>query len=206
MMGIGTGSAYNAAKFLGNSSGAPGTGEAEGGSWAEITGPRNPGMVSVGPVVGLVLGLRFELGFRVGDGSEETASPRLGKKQDVILTADASGRSKSNTLLLRAWLLWSVAAEVEVGSRIPGTSDAARNEGGVLGRLLSALTGSELDPSPVRLLENNFLAIPLPRPKVGGVRLVKTDPKRPFDFPLVVTCAGSILKVNAASELEWWRR
>ena len=145
----------------------------------------------------MVLRLRFELGFRVGGGSEETVSPRLGKKHDVILTADASGRSKSNTLLLRGLLLWT-AAEVDAGSRIPGTNEVSRDGGGVLGRL----AGSELDPSPVRIRESNFFAIPLPRPRVGGVRLLKTDPKRPFDFPLVVPWAGVILKVNAASELE----
>ena len=184
-VGIGTGSAYNAARFLGNSSGAPGIGEAEGESGVDITRPPGPETVSVGLVAGLVLGLGFELGFTVGEDSGEIMSPHLGKKHDVILTADASGRSKFNTLLLRALLL-SVAIEVDAGGRIPGTNEVVRDGGGVLGRLLPALTGSELDPSPVRFLENNFLAIPLPRPNVGGVRLLKTDPKRPFDFPLVV--------------------
>lgn len=185
IIGIGTGSAYNAAKFFGKSSGVPGTGEVEGESGAEITRPRAPETVSVGFVAGLVLVLRFELGFRVGEDSEDMGCTRFGKKHDVILTADASGRSKSNTLLLRALLL-SVAAAVEAGSRIPGTNDVARVGGGVIGRLLPALTGSEFDSSPVRLRENNFLAIPLPSPKVGGVRLLKTDPKRPLGLPLVV--------------------
>ena len=198
---IGTGSAYNAAKFLGSSRGFPRIGEVEGESEAEITRPGGPETVSVVFVAGLILGLGFELRFKVGGDSGGMVSPHLGKKHDVILTADASGRSRSNTLLLRGLLL-SEAVEVDAGIRIPGMNEVGRDGGGVLGRLLPALTGSELVPSPIRLRENNFLAIPLPRPKAGGVRLLKTDPKRPFDFPLAVPWAGVIFKVNAASELE----
>jgi hypothetical protein len=201
-MGIETGSAYNAAKFWGNSSGVTGIGEVEGESGGEITRPLGSVPVSVWFVTGLGIGLGLGLKLRFkGEDSEGMVSPHLGKKHDVILTADASGRSRSSTLLLRALLL-SVAAEVEGGNRIPGTKDVVRGGGGVIGRLLPALAGSELDPSPVRLRKNNFLAIPLPRPKFGGVRLLKTDPKRPLDFSLAVPWMGVIPRVNAASELE----
>ena len=197
-MGIGTGSAYSVAKLWGNSNGVPGIGEVEGESGVEVSRP-------LGPVVGFVMGLGvgsvFKLGFRVGEDSAGIVKPRLGKKHDVILTADASGRSKSRSLLLRA-LLSSVAAVVEAGRRMPGTKDVAREGGGVLGRLLPALAGSELSPSPVRFRKNSFLAIPLPRPKLGGVRLLKTDPKRPLDFSLIVPWMGAVPTVKAASELE----
>lgn len=184
MIGIGTGSAYSVAKLCGNSSGVPRIGEVEGGSEGEITGPLGPLAKLVGFAAGLGVGLGFKLGVRGGENSAGIVNPHLGKKHDVILTADASGRSKSKTLLLRA--LFSVVTVVEGGSRIPGMKDVARDGGGVIGRLLPALVGSELGPSPARLRKNNFLAIPLPRPKLGGVRLLKTDPKRPLDFSLAV--------------------
>lgn len=143
IIGIETGSAYNAAKLWGNSIGVPGIGGVEGESGAEILNPRGPVTVSTGFAPGL--GLRFELEFRGGEGSEEIVSPHLGRKHDVILTTDASGRSRFNILLLRVLLL-SVAAELCTGSRIPGITDVARDGGGVIGRLLPALAGSELDP------------------------------------------------------------
>ena len=177
--GIGTGSAYNVAKFWGSSSDVPGIWELEGELGAGI---RRPVAVSVGLVVGLKLGLGVKL--RVGEGSEAMVSPHLGKKHDVILTADASGRSKSNILVLRALLL-SVAAEVGGGSWKPVTKEVERDGSGVIGRLLPALVGSELENSPVRFRRNNFLAIPLPRPKAGGVLLLKIDPNRPLDLSLV---------------------
>lgn len=173
----------------------------EGESGADVTRPRSPVAVSVGFIPGLGVGVGFELSNGLGEGSEGIVSPHLGKKHDVILTIDASGRSKSNTLLFGALLL-SVPAELGAGSRMPGTKDVAREGSGVIGRLLPALAGSELEPSPVRLRKSNFLAIPLPRPKLGGVRLLKTDPKRPFDFCLVLPWTGVMAKVNAASELE----
>src|ERR1700753_3014700 len=117
MMGIGTGSAYNAAKLWGNSNGVPGIGEVEGESGAEITRPRRSVAVSVAFVTGFGLELGFELRFKVGEDSEEIVRPHLGKKHDVNLTADASGRSKSNTLLFSALLR---SAEEGDGSRITG--------------------------------------------------------------------------------------
>jgi hypothetical protein len=182
--GIGTGSAYNVARLWGNSSGVPGIGELEGELGTGIKRPQDPAAVSVGFVVGLGLGLGVKLRFIVGEGSEAMVSPHLGKKHDVILTADGSGRSKSNILLLRALLL-SVAAEVGGESWMPVTKDVERDGSGVIGRLLPALVGSELDHSPVRLRRNSFLAIPLPRPKAGGVLLLNIDPKRPLDLSLV---------------------
>ena len=204
IMGIGTGSAYSVAKFRGNSSGVPGIGEADEESKAGTTRPLGPLMGLVAFVAGLGVGVGFSLGFRVGENSVGTDNPHLGRKHDVIPTADASGRSRSTTLLLRVLLL-SAAVVVGCGSRIPGIKDVARDGGGVIGRLLPALAGSEAGPSPIRLRKNNFLAIPLPIPKLGGVRLLKTDPRRPLDFHLAVTLAGLTPKVNAASELEWWR-
>lgn len=204
-MGIGTGSAYNAARLCGNSSGVPGNGEGEEELEGDITRPLGPLVELVGFVGGFGVGLGFKLGFRVGEVSVGIVNPHLGKKHEVILTADASGRSKSKSLLFRVLLL-SVTAVLGGGSRMPGTKDAARDGGGVIGRLFPALVGSELDPSPVRLRRNNFLAIPLPRPKLWGVRLLKTAPKRRLDFSLGASWAGAIPRVNAASELEWWRR
>ena len=200
-MGIGTGSAYNVARLCGSSSGIPGNGEGEGGSEGERTRPLGPLVELTGFVGGLGVGLEFELGFSVGEVSGGIVNPHLGKKHDVILTADASGRSKSRTLLLRALLL-SVAAVLGGGSRMPGTKDAARDGGGVIGRLFPALVGSELGPSPVRLRRNSFLAIPLPRLKLWGVRFLKTAPKRRFDFSLAIPWTGVVPRVNAASELE----
>jgi len=196
MIGIGTGSAYNVARLCGNSIGVPGIREVEGESEGVITRPLGPLAELVRFAMGLGVGLGFKLRFRVGEDSVGIVSPHFGKKHDVILTADASGRSKSRTLLLRA-LLFSVAAVVG-----GGTKDVARDGGGVIGRLLPALVGSELGPSPMRLRKNNFLAIPLPRPKLDGVRLLKTDPKRPLDLSLAVLWTGVIPKVSAASELE----
>lgn len=184
IMGIGTGSAYNVARLCGNSKGVPGIGEVEGEPEGEVTRPLGPlaGLVTfgVGPGAGLRLG--FKLRSRVGEDSAGIVNPHLGKKHDVILTAEASGRSKSRILLLRTLLLSLVA--VVGGSRMPGTGDVARDGSGVIGRLLPALVGSESGPSPIRLRKNNFLAIPLRIPKLGGVRLLKTDPKRFFDFSL----------------------
>ena len=127
MMGIGTGSAYNAAKFCGNSSGVPGIGEAEVEFKAEITRLLGPLVRLVAFAAGLRLGLGFRLRFKVDEDSVAMVNPHLGMKHDVILTADASGRSKSRTLLL----LLSVGG----GSRIPGTKDVERDGGGVIGRL-----------------------------------------------------------------------
>jgi hypothetical protein len=112
-MGIGTGSAYSAAKFCGNTSGVPGIGETEGEFKAEITR-------LLGPLARLVgLGLGFRFGFRVGGDSVGMVNPHLGKKQEVNPTADASGRSKSRILLLRVLAL-SVIVVVGGGTRIPG--------------------------------------------------------------------------------------
>lgn len=194
IMGIGTGSAYSAAKLCGNPSGVPGIGEVEEESGAEITRP-------LGPLAGLGVALGFGLGFKVGEELEGMVNPHLGKKHDVILTADGSGRSRSRTLLPRALLL-SVTAVFGAGNLIPGIKDVERDGGGVIGRLLTALAGSELDQLPARFRKNNFLAIPLPIPKLGGVRLLKTDPKRPLDFSLTVPWMGVMPEVSAASELE----
>lgn len=130
IMGIGTGSAYNAAKFCGNSSGVPGIGEAEVEFKVEITRLLGPLARLVTFAGGSGLGLGFRLRFRVDEDSVAMVSPHLGMKHDVILTADASGRSKSRTLLLAALLLSAVD-----GSRIPGTKDVERDGGGVIGRL-----------------------------------------------------------------------
>ena len=54
----------------------------------------------------------------------------------------------------------------------------------------------------MRLRENNLLASPLPIPKFGGVRLLKTDPKRPLYLSLTAPWTGFIPELNAASELE----
>lgn len=183
MTGIGTGSAYNVARLYGNSNGILGIGEVDGESEGENTRPLGPLVEFATFGAGLGLGLGFKLRLIVGEGSAGIVNPHLGKKHDVILTADASGRSKSRTLLLRALLL-SLGAVVEGGSRMPGTKNVAGDGGGVMGRLLPALVGSELDPSPARLRKNSFLAIPLPKLKLEGVRLLKTDPKRPFDLSL----------------------
>jgi len=198
---IGTGSAYNVARLCGNSIGVPGIGEVEEESEGVITRPLGSLAEIVGFATGLGVGLGFKLRLRVGEDSTGIVNPHLGKKHDVILTAEGSGRSKSRTLLLRA-LLFSATAAVWGGSRMPGTKGVVRDGGGVRGRLLPALVGSELGPSPTRLRKNNFLAIPLPRPKLGCVRLLKTDPKRPFDFSLAALWMGVIPRVNAASELE----
>ena len=204
MIGIGTGSAYNMARLCGNSNGVPGIGAVEEESEGVITRPLGPLVELVGFATGLERGLGFKLGLKVGEDSAGIVNPHLGKKHDVILTAEGSGRSKSRTPLLRV-LLFSATAVVWGGSRMPGTKDVARDGGGVIGRLFPALVGSELDPSPTRLRKNSFLAIPLPRPRLGGVRLLKTDPRRPFDFSLAALWMGVIPRVNAASELEWWR-
>ena len=188
-MGIGTGSAYNVAKFCGNSSGAPGNGEAEGELEVEITRPLGPPARLVAIAAGLGLGLGIRLGCKAGEDSLGIVNPHLGRKHDVIPTSDASGRSKSRTL------------SVVGGSRIPGMKD----EDGVIGRLCPALAGSELDPPTACLRKNNLLAIPLPIPKLGGVRLLKTDPNRPLCLSLAAPWARFVLKLNAASELEWWR-
>ena len=180
MTGIGTGSAYNVARLYGNSNGVPGIGDVEEESEGEITRPLGPlvvlAVLATELAVGVGLGLGLGLRFRVGEGSVGIVNPHLGKKHDVILTADASGRSRSKTLLFR--ILFSVAV---VG--IPGTKDVVGGRGGVIDRLLPTLAGSELEPSPTRLRKSSFLAIPLPRPKVD-VRLLKADPNRPFDFSL----------------------
>ena len=200
-MGIGTGSAYSAARFCGNASGVPGIGETEGEFKAEITRLLGPLAGLVPFVTGFGLGLGFRLGFRLGGDSVGMVNPHLGKKQDANPTADASGRSKSRILLLRALVL-SVIVVVGGGTRIPGIKDVARDGGGVIGRLLPALAGSEFDPPPARLRKNSFLAIPLPIPKFEGVRLLKTDLKCPFDFSLAGPWAGFVPKVSAASEFE----
>ena len=197
IMGIGTGSAYNAAKFCGNSRGVPGIGEAEVEFKVEITRLLGPLARLVAFVAGLGLGLGFRLRFRVDEDSVATVNPHLGMKHDIILTADASGRSKSRTLLLAA-----SSPSVGGGSRIPGTNDVERDGGGVIGRLWPALAGSELESPPIRLRKNNLLASPLPIPKFGGVRLLKTDPKRPLYLSLTAPWAGFIPGLNAASELE----
>ena len=205
--GIATGSAYKVAKLYGNSNGVPGIGDAEGESEGEVTRPLDPrvglAVLVTGLAVGVGLGLELRLRFRVDEGSVGIVNPHLGKKHDVILTADASGRSRSRTPLPR--VLFSVAAVAGGGNRIPGMKEVVGGRGGVIDRLFPALAGSELGPSPARLRSSSFLAIPLPRPKVG-VRLLKTDPKRPFDLSLAAPWAGAIPRVNAASELEWWRR
>jgi len=198
IMGIGTGSAYNVAKFCGNSTGVPGTGEVEGEFKVEITRLLGPLVRLVAFVPGLGLGLEFTLRFRAGEDSVAMLNPHLGKKHDVILTTDASGRSKSRALLFPALLL----SVVEGGRRIPGTKDVERDGGGVIGRLWPALAGSELEPLPIRLRKNSLLASPLPIPRFGGVRLLKTDPKRPRYLSLTVPWTGLIPGPNAASELE----
>jgi len=109
--GIGTGSAYSVAKLWGNSSGVPGIGELEGESGVESTRP-------LGPLAGSGIVLGFKLRFIVGEESAGMVNPHLGKKHDVILTTDASGRSRSRTLLPRALLL-SVTAVLGAGSRVP---------------------------------------------------------------------------------------
>ena len=197
IIGIGTGSAYNVARFCGNSSGVPGIGEAEGELEVEITRLLSPLARLVAFVAGLGLGLGFKLRFRVGEDSVAMVNPHLGKKHDVILTADGSGRSKSRILLLRVLLL-----SVGGGSRIPGTKEVPMDGGGVIGRLCPALAGSELDPPLVRFRKNSFLAIPLPIPKLGGVRLLKTDPKRTLYLSLTAPWTGFVPELNAASERE----
>lgn len=130
IMGIGTGSAYNVARFCGSSSGVPRIGEVEGEFEVEITRLLSPLAGLVAFVAGLGLGLGFRLRFRAGEGSVAMVSPHLGKKHDVILTADGSGRSISRIVLLRALLL-----SVGGGSRMPGMKEVARDGGGVIGRL-----------------------------------------------------------------------
>lgn len=177
----------------------PGIGEEEWEFEVEITRLLGPLARLRGFVAGLGLGLGFRVRFRVDEDSVARVSPHLGRKHDVILTADASGRSKSRTLLVPALL-----ASVGGGSRMPGTKDVASDGGGVIGRLWPALAGSELDPPAMRLRENNFLAIPLPIPKLGGVRLLKTDPNRPLYFPLATPWMEFTPGFNTTSELEWW--
>lgn len=171
----------------------------------EIIRLLSPLAILVAFVAGLGLGLGLRLRFRVGEDWVGMLNPHLGKKHDVIPTVEGSGRSKSRTLLLPA-LLPSVVIVAGGGGRTSRTKDVARDGGGVIGRLWPALAGSELDPPPARLRKNNFLAIPPPIPELGGVRLLKTDPKRTLYFSLAVPWAGFIPELNAASELEWWRR